>query len=85
MRNPKPAFVNNGKPVSWEQAMAGFEDGTGKPGPATWELGNYREGTEDLPVGGVSWYEAAAYAAFALPRGMALIASPFSFSARRSS
>ena len=29
-----------------------------------WQLGTYAEGAGDLPVGGVSWYEAAAYAEF---------------------
>ncbi len=61
----KHPFIEDAKTLSWEQATASFRDATGKPGPATWELGNYREGTADLPVGGVSWYEAAAYAAFA--------------------
>ena len=39
-------------------------DSTGRPGPATWEVGNFAAGKADYPVGGVSWYEAAAYAAF---------------------
>jgi dienelactone hydrolase len=39
-------------------------DRTGRPGPSTWEIGAYPEGGGDLPVGGVSWYEAAAYARF---------------------
>jgi dienelactone hydrolase len=30
-----------------------------------WELGTYPKGLENFPVGGLSWYEAAAYAAFA--------------------
>ena len=34
-------------------------------GPATWTSGTYPDGQADFPVGGVSWYEAAAYAAFA--------------------
>ncbi len=42
-----------------------FRDTTGRPGPATWEAGTYPQGQEDFPVGGVSWYEAAAYAEFA--------------------
>ena len=41
-----------------------FVDGTGRPGPATWESGSYPAGQDDYPVVGVSWYEAAAYAAF---------------------
>ena len=42
-----------------------FRDKTGRPGPATWELGTFPEGQADYPVSGVSWYEAAAYAEFA--------------------
>ncbi len=58
-------FVKAGRTLTWDEAMAEFRDGTGRPGPSTWELGTYREGEADLPVHGVSWYEAAAYAAFA--------------------
>src|SRR5260370_20681096 len=42
-----------------------FWDASGRPGPATWEAGHYPSGQADYPVGGVSWYEAAAYAEFA--------------------
>jgi formylglycine-generating enzyme required for sulfatase activity len=45
--------------------MALFTDGTGRPGPATWEGGDIPRGQDSLPVGGVSWYEAMAYAKFA--------------------
>ena len=55
-------FEMDGKTLSWEEAMARFRDATGRPGPATWELGTYPEGRADYPVSGVSWYEAAAYA-----------------------
>jgi hypothetical protein len=58
-------FVDNGRPVSWESAMARFRDTTGRPGPSTWELGTFPQGQADYPVSGVSWYEAAAFAAFA--------------------
>ncbi len=61
----KQPFLKDGRTVSWEQAMAEFRDATGKPGPASWELGTYPDGRADYPVGGVSWYEAAAYAEFA--------------------
>lgn len=47
--------------LTWERLTAGLRDPTGRPGPATWELGRYPEGTADYPVTGVSWYEAAAY------------------------
>ena len=60
----KQPFVKDGKDLTWEQAMAGFRDATGRPGPSTWE-GSYPDGKADFPVGGVSWYEAAAYAEFA--------------------
>src|ERR1700676_4665750 len=42
-----------------------LRDSTGRPGPSTWEAGHYPAGQADYPVGGVSWYEAAAYAEFA--------------------
>jgi formylglycine-generating enzyme required for sulfatase activity len=42
-----------------------FVDTTGRPGPAGWALGDYPEVEDELPVGGVSWYEASAYAAWA--------------------
>jgi formylglycine-generating enzyme required for sulfatase activity/dienelactone hydrolase len=61
----KTPFVKDGKPLSWEEAMAGFRDATGRHGPSTWEGGTYGAGRDDFPVTGVSWYEAAAYAAFA--------------------
>jgi formylglycine-generating enzyme required for sulfatase activity/dienelactone hydrolase len=61
----KAPFQRDGKPVSWEDAMAAFRDATGRPGPSTWEGGTYPAGRDDFPVTGVSWYEAAAYAEFA--------------------
>ena len=56
---------DDGRSISFESAIAGFVDRTGRPGPATWEAGTFPTGTGDLPVGGVSWYEAAAFARFA--------------------
>jgi dienelactone hydrolase len=61
----KEPFVKDGQVVSWEQATSEFRDLIGRPGPATWQLGAFPEGTGDLPVGGVSWFEAMAYAEFA--------------------
>ena len=61
-----PAVLQkNGQPLIWSDAMQLFRDTTDRPGPATWAGGHYPEGKGDLPVSGVSWYEAAAYAAFA--------------------
>jgi eukaryotic-like serine/threonine-protein kinase len=42
-----------------------FRDATGQPGPATWEMGAPLDGLADHPASGVSWYEAAAYCAWA--------------------
>jgi eukaryotic-like serine/threonine-protein kinase len=61
----KQKFVVNGKELSWEEALKGFVDQTRRPGPATWQAGDYPEGHGDYPVSGISWYEAAAYAEFA--------------------
>jgi eukaryotic-like serine/threonine-protein kinase len=61
----KQRFVKNGHELSWQEAMAEFRDSTGQPGPSTWELGSYPKGQENIPVTGVSWHEAAAYAEFA--------------------
>jgi serine/threonine protein kinase/dienelactone hydrolase len=58
-------FVQDGRELSWNEAMALLRDSTGRPGPSTWEAGHHAEGQADYPVAGVSWYEAAAYAAFA--------------------
>ncbi|MFQ5676292.1 MAG: protein kinase [bacterium] len=60
----KQPFVKDGRTLSWDEAMALFHDKTGRPGPATWEVGDYPDGQDDFPVTGVSWYEAAAYAEF---------------------
>ncbi len=58
-------FNKNGRQLPWEKAMADLVDATGRPGPSTWEAGDYRQGEGDHPVTGVSWYEAAAYAEYA--------------------
>lgn len=57
-------FVKDGRTLAWEEAIALFTDKTGRPGPATWEVGDYPDGQGDYPVMGVSWYEASAYADF---------------------
>ena len=61
----KHEFTRDGRVLPWAEAMQGFVDRTGRPGPATWEAGDFPEGKADFPVGGVSWYEAAAFAEFA--------------------
>jgi dienelactone hydrolase len=68
----KHEFIMDGKILTWEEAMAKFLDQTGRPGPATWQAGDYPEGQGDYPVSGISWYEAVAYAEFSrksLPTG----------------
>src|SRR5205814_9246399 len=58
-------FLKGTRTLSWEEGLGELRDATGRPGPAGWEAGSYKEGQEDLPVSGVSWYEAASYAEFA--------------------
>jgi len=58
-------FIKDGRPLSWDSAMALMTDRAGRPGPSTWEGGDYPPGQDRHPVAGVSWYEAAAYAKFA--------------------
>ena len=60
----KQPFVRDARTIAWDEAVALFHDATGRPGPATWEVGDYPKGHEKYPVAGVSWYEAAAYAEF---------------------
>lgn len=43
-------------------AMLDFVDRTGQPGPRYWRNSTYPKGEAKLPVVGVSWYEASAYA-----------------------
>lgn len=58
-------FVREGQTLSFEDAMAAFVDTTDRPGPSSWIGGAYPDGMDEHPVGGISWYEAAAYARFA--------------------
>jgi eukaryotic-like serine/threonine-protein kinase len=57
-------FTRDGRSLTFDEAIAQFTDSTGRPGPATWELGSFPEAQDDVPVTGVSWYEAAAFAAY---------------------
>ena len=68
-------FVEAGGRLSFEEAMARFRDATDRPGPAAWQLGDYPEGEADLPVRGVSWFEAEANCRF---RGRILLGAVFS-------
>ena len=58
-------IIEGAKEIPLSAARARFTDRTGRPGPATWEAGTFPDGLADHPVAGVSWYEAAAFAAWA--------------------
>jgi len=58
-------FIRDGDEIAFAQAVPIFTDRTGRPGPASWSGGMYPSGQGDYPVGGINWYEAAAYAVFA--------------------
>jgi serine/threonine protein kinase/dienelactone hydrolase len=58
-------FLDKGRELPFKEALARFTDRTGRPGPATWEVGSYPDGRDEYPVSGVSWYEAAAFAEWA--------------------
>lgn len=60
----KLPLSKNGQPLSWEEALSGFRDRTGLPGPRNWSGQNYPDGKADHPVTDITWYEAAAYAEF---------------------
>ncbi|MGE5295166.1 MAG: SUMF1/EgtB/PvdO family nonheme iron enzyme, partial [Solirubrobacterales bacterium] len=57
-------FTRDGKVLPRAQAVQEFRDQTGRFGPASWRDGVYPAGQDDYPVGGVSWFEAMAYAKF---------------------
>ncbi len=60
----KHDIIQGSRKLALDEAIALFRDSSGRPGPATWELGDYPAGQAEFPVSGVSWYEAAAYAEF---------------------
>jgi dienelactone hydrolase len=60
----KNDFVKDGTTISWTDAVALFVDKSGRPGPSTWEAGDYPDGQDDYPVSGICWYEAAAFAEY---------------------
>ena len=57
-------FLRDGRKLPWDEAMAELVDATGRPGPAGWELGTFAAGAGELPVTGLSFYEAVAYAEY---------------------
>jgi formylglycine-generating enzyme required for sulfatase activity len=60
----KHRFMKDGVAVSHDDAMRMFVDRSGLPGPREWSNQNPPDGKGDHPVTGITWYEAAAYAAF---------------------
>ncbi len=52
------------KELDGASVRKGFVDGTGRPGPLTWQNGRPPAGKEQHPVSGVSWFEARAFCAF---------------------
>src|ERR1041385_8344986 len=40
----KQPFIKDGRTLSFSEAMQFFHDHTGRPGPATWEAGDFPEG-----------------------------------------
>jgi serine/threonine protein kinase/formylglycine-generating enzyme required for sulfatase activity len=57
-------FVKHGRTLSREEGMRELVDKTGRAGPRNWSRGTFPQGEADQPVTHITWYEAAAYAAF---------------------
>ena len=57
-------IVRDGLSLTFEEAKKFMIDATGVNGPAGWEVGTFLDGEGDLPVTGITWYEALAYARF---------------------
>ncbi len=65
----QPLIAELGLKRQTADVLSAFIDSTRQPGPATWALGSFPERSEEHPVRGISWLEAAAYCGF---RGKAL-------------
>ena len=57
-------IVENGRTLTWDEAMARFRDTTGRRARRRGSWARIPTGRR-IPVSGVSWYEAGAYALFA--------------------
>jgi formylglycine-generating enzyme required for sulfatase activity len=57
-------LLKDGRTLAWPEAIRGLVDRTGLPGPRTWSNQSFADGKADYPVTDITWYEAAAYAAF---------------------
>ena len=60
----KEPLIAQGKVIGWDAAQILFRDKRGRTSPLTWSSGHFAAGQGDFPVGGISWYEAAAHAEF---------------------
>ena len=65
----KPQFwkyplAKAGKSLAWEEAMRQFKDRTALPGPRNWSNQEFPDAKAEHPVTDITWYEAAAYAAY---------------------
>jgi eukaryotic-like serine/threonine-protein kinase len=58
-------FREGARTLAFDEAVARFRDSTGRPGPASWQLGSFLDGQADFPVAGISWFEASAFASYA--------------------
>ena len=58
------SFADGAQRLTWDDAMRRLVDRTGLAGPRGWSNQTVPEGKADHPVTGITWYEAAAYAAF---------------------
>ena len=58
------SFVDGDASLTFGDALKRFVDTTGRSGPAYWRFGDFPEGQSRLPVTGISWFEASAYARF---------------------
>lgn len=61
----KHPFIREGRRLSWEEAMKHLTDQTGLPGPRHWSSQEFPDSKDTYPVRNITWYEAAAYAAWA--------------------
>ena len=65
--NPKfwdfPIIIG-GRSFDFKSTVKLFVGKYGKPGPANWSYGKYPSGLDNMPVTGISWFEAKAYAKY---------------------
>ena len=60
----QPLIAELGLKQRTADVLSSFVDTTGQSGPASWALGTFPERSEEHPVQGRSWLEAAAYCVF---------------------